>query len=168
MREGGLELPSCFPAYRARPPATHQIPGPDDMFNPTRNEARQFLFEAWRKHGAGEVLTPLEHIAAHVIAHHPEFHGLLADAEGNQDKDYPPGEMNPFLHLMMHLSIQEQLSIDQPRGVREAYARLTQKRGSEHEAQHAMMECMAEMIMQAQRSGSGPDADIYLSCLARQ
>ena len=140
------------------------------MFNPTRNEARHFLFEAWRKRCHGELLTPLEDIAARVIERHPEFHSLLADTERNQDRDYFPehGEINPFLHLMMHLSIEEQLSNDQPRGVREEFARLTRKRQSEHEAQHAMMECMAEMIMQAQRSGTGPDAAVYLACLAKQ
>ena len=140
------------------------------MFNPTRNEARHFLFEAWRKRCHGELLTPLESIAAHTIEKHPEFHGLLADPERNQDKDYFPelGELNPFLHLMMHLSIEEQLSIGQPHGVREEFARLTRKCQSEHEAQHAMMECMAEMIMQAQRNGTGPDAAVYLACLARQ
>jgi hypothetical protein len=138
------------------------------MFNPTRNEARQFLFDAWRKHNAGELLTPLEHIAARVIGLHPEFHGLLADQAEHQERDYLPGELNPFLHLMMHLSIEEQVSIDQPPGVRLAFQRLTAKYGSDHEAQHAMMECMAEMIMQAQRAGTGPDAAVYLDCLSRQ
>ena len=138
------------------------------MFNPTRNEARQFLFDAWRKHNGGEQMTPLEHIAVRVIGLHPEFHGMLADPEHHQDRDYLQGELNPFLHLMMHLSIEEQISIDQPAGVRAAFLRLTAKYGSDHEAQHAMMECMAEMIMQAQRAGTGPDAAIYLNCLSRQ
>jgi len=140
------------------------------MFNPTRDEARHFLFEAWRKRRCGELLTPLEDAAAQIIELHPEFHDLLADPERYRDKDYLPehGELNPFLHLVMHLSIEEQLSIGQPHGIREQFARLTEKYGSEHHAQHAMMECMAEMIMQAQRSGTGPDAVVYLGCLAKQ
>ncbi len=140
------------------------------MFNPTRNEARQFLFEAWRKQKCGELLTPLEGMAVQAIEQHPEFHGMMSDPEQYQERDYSPahGEVNPFLHLMMHLSIEEQLSIDQPPGVREAFARLARKFQSGHEAQHAMMECMAEMIMQAQRNGAGPDAAVYLACLARQ
>jgi hypothetical protein len=140
------------------------------MFNPSRDEARQFLFDAWRKQGAGEVLTPLEAMAARIIALHPEFHDLLADPARHLERDFLPehGGINPFLHLMMHLSIEEQLSIGQPPGVREEFARLAQKFRSEHEAQHAMMECLAEMIMHAQRSGAGPDAAVYLACLARQ
>ncbi len=140
------------------------------MFNPTREEARQFLFEAWRKHRQGELLTPLEHMAARLIDWHPEFHEMLGDPEHHRDRDFlsEHGQINPFLHLMMHLSIEEQLSIGQPHGIREQFSRLAEKYGSEHHAQHAMMECMAEMIMQAQRNGTGPDAAVYLSCLAKQ
>jgi len=140
------------------------------MFDPTRLEARQFLFDAWRKRRNSELLTPLEDMAARLIEQHTEFHALLSDPDRYADRDYLPehGEINPFLHLMMHLSIEEQLSIGQPHGVREQFARLTLKYQSGHEAQHAMMECMVEMIVQAQRSGAGPDAAVYLSCLARQ
>ena len=140
------------------------------MFNPTRDQARQFLFEAWRKRRAGELLTPLEDLTTQLIDKHPEYHALLATPESNQDKDYAPdgNTVNPFLHIMMHLTIEEQLSIGQPHGIREQFARLTQKYESEHEAQHAMMDCLGEMIWQAQRNKTAPDAAIYISCLEKQ
>jgi hypothetical protein len=95
---------------------------------------------------------------------------LFADPDRHQDKDYAPdgNVVNPFLHLMMHLSIEEQISINQPHGIRAQFVRLTQKYASEHEAQHAMMDCLGEMIWQAQRNGTAPDATIYLSCLEKQ
>lgn len=140
------------------------------MFNPSRDEARNFLFETWRKRRAGELLTPLEDLTAQLIEKHPEFHDLLGDPARYQDKDYPPehGATNPFLHLMMHLSIEEQLSIGQPHGIRAHFERLAARHQSEHDAQHRMMECLGEMIWQAQRNGTPPDAAIYLSCLERQ
>ena len=140
------------------------------MFNPTRDQARQFLFEAWGKRRAGELLTLLEDLTTQLIDKHPEYHELLAAPERNQDKDYAPDstEINPFLHIMMHLSIEEQISIGQPYGIREQFARLTQKYQSEHEAQHAMMDCLGEMIWQAQRNKTEPDAAIYISCLEKQ
>ena len=140
------------------------------MFNPTRDQARQFLFEAWGKRRAGELLTPLEDLTTQLIDKHPEYHELLAAPERNQDKDYAPDstEINPFLHIMMHLSIEEQISIGQPYGIREQFARLTQKYQSEHEAQHAMMDCLGEMIWQAQRNKTAPDPAIYLNCLEKQ
>lgn len=140
------------------------------MFNPSRDEARNFLFETWRKRRAGELLTPLEDLGAQLIEKHPEYHQLLSEPERYQDKDYNPeqGVTNPFLHLMMHLSIEEQISIGQPHGIRAHFERLTQRFESEHDAQHAMMECLGEMIWQAQRNNSAPDATIYLSCLEKQ
>ncbi|MBI5919499.1 MAG: DUF1841 family protein [Nitrosomonadales bacterium] len=140
------------------------------MFNPSRDQARSFLFDAWRKRRAGELLTPLEDLTAQLIEKHPEFHELLANPDTALDKDYLPehGTTNPFLHLMMHLTIEEQISIGQPHGVREQFARLTQKYESEHEAQHAMMECLGEMIWQAQRNKTAPDAAIYLDCMSKQ
>lgn len=140
------------------------------MFQPTRDEARRFLFESWRKRRAGELLSPLEDLAAQLIAKHPEYHTIFEDSERYQDKDYAPdgNVVNPFLHLMMHLTIEEQISIGQPHGIREQFARLTQKYQSEHEAQHAMMDCLGEMIWQAQRNKTAPDAEVYLSCLKQQ
>jgi hypothetical protein len=140
------------------------------MFNPSRDEARDFLFETWRKRQAGELLTPLEDLARQLIEKHPEFHAQFSDPERCRDKDYAPehGSTNPFLHLMMHLSIEEQLSIGQPHGIRAQFQRLTQKFESEHEAQHAMMECLSEMIWQAQKHGTPPDAAVYLGCMERQ
>ena len=137
------------------------------FFDPSRDEARNFLFESWRKRRAGELLTPLEDLAAQLISKHPEYFAVLENPQQHQDKDYLPeqGTANPFLHLMMHLTIEEQISIDQPKGVRELFARLTQQLESEHDAQHRMMECLGEMIWQAQRNRTQPDAAIYLDCL---
>ncbi len=140
------------------------------LFNPSRDEARNFLFESWRKRRAGELLTPLEDLVTQLIAKHPEYHAVLENPERHQDKDYLPehGAANPFLHLMMHLTIEEQISIDQPAGIRAHFARLTQQHESEHEAQHRMMECLGEMIWQAQRSHTQPDAAVYIACLEEQ
>ena len=140
------------------------------FFNPSRDDARNFLFESWRKRRAGELLTPLEDLAAQLIGKHPEYHAMLEDPERYQDKDYPPehGTTNPFLHLMMHLTIEEQISINQPAGIRAHFVRLTQQYESEHDAQHRMMECLGEMVWQAQRDRTQPDAAIYLACLEKQ
>ena len=138
------------------------------FFNPSRDEARNFLFEAWRKRTSNEILTPLEDLAAQLIAKHPEYFSFFEDPERYLGREYLPeaGEPNPFLHLMMHLAIEEQISIDQPQGIRAHFVRLTHELESEHEAQHRMMECLGEMIWRAQRDRTAPDASVYLDCLA--
>jgi len=140
------------------------------MFNPSRHQARQFFFSTWYKYNHREVLSDMEEIALKVILLHPEYQSILDDTERYHDKDYPPemGNTNPFLHMGMHLAIKEQLSINQPAGICDRFDRLLKKNGNEHDTMHKIMECLAEMIWQAQRSQSIPDASIYFECLDKQ
>jgi len=52
--------------------------------------------------------------------------------------------------------------------VRAQHQRLCASLGGVMEAEHAMMDCLAEMIWQAQRTRSAPDPVLYLACLARK
>jgi hypothetical protein len=78
------------------------------------------------------------------------------------------GQTNPFLHLSMHLSISEQCSIDQPRGIRQAVELLAAKRNSLHEAHHEAMECLGRMLWESQRSGQAPDGQTYIDAVQRR
>jgi hypothetical protein len=140
------------------------------MFAPSRDEARRFLVDAWAKRRDGQPLTPLERIAADLIAMHPEYHAVVEDPERFLDRDWRPetGEPNPFLHLSLHLAVAEQLSIDQPPGLRAQFERLRESRVDEHAALHALVECLGETVWAAQRHGTPPDAALYLACVERQ
>ena len=137
------------------------------MFTPSRDEARRFLIDSWRKHRSGTTLGALEELVAQTIAMHPEYWPVFDQPERYAERDYLPefGETNPFLHVSMHLSIREQLSIDQPQGIRAFYDTLCQHSGDGHRAEHEIMDCLGEMLWQAQRSGSLPDPAIYFACL---
>lgn len=140
------------------------------MFNPSRDQVRQFFFDAWAKFRAGQPLTDLEAMAAEHVGRHPEYHAVLEQPDRYRDRDWPPelGETNPFLHLSMHLSIGEQLSIDQPTGVKARYLALAERLGDEHGAQHAVMDCLAEMVWRAQRDNLPPDGAAYLLCIEKK
>lgn len=140
------------------------------MFNPTRDEARRFFFDTWRKYRNQKTLSDMEGLVLEVILKHPEYHDLLENPDNYLDRDYSPGlgETNPFLHMSMHLAIEEQLSIDQPPGLKTRYQQILEKCGDAHEAQHRVMDCLAEMIWQAQRNGTAPDPDVYLHCLDKK
>nr|WP_281719689.1 DUF1841 family protein [Nitrosomonas nitrosa] len=139
------------------------------MFNPSRTQVRQLFFDTWRKYHGQEILSGIETIALEVILLHPEYQGILDDVERYRDKDYFPemGETNPFLHMSMHVAIKEQLSIDQPIGIRQKFENLRAKTGDEHSATHIIIECLAEMLWQSQRHQTPPDAQIYFDCLAK-
>ena len=139
------------------------------MFNPTRDQSRTFLFDVWEKHRAGAALSPLEAIALSVVLEHPEYHRVLEDRERHLEREWRPegGETNPFLHMSLHLAIEEQRSIDQPPGIRAAIEALEASRGA-HAARHAVMDCLAEVIWQAQRYGTAFDNAVYLDCISRR
>jgi hypothetical protein len=140
------------------------------MFTPNQNDVRAFFCETHARDRDGLPLTPMQTIAAQWINEHPEYLADLADVESAQRASYPveAGRTNPFLHLSMHLTIAEQMSIDQPRGIRQAVELLAAKRNSLHEATHEVMECLGEMIWASQRSGQPPDGFAYLDCVRRR
>jgi hypothetical protein len=139
------------------------------MFTPSSNDVRRFFCEAFRKQRAGEILSPMDAIAADWIARHPEYDELLSDPDSAVARDYSVdgGQANPFLHLSMHLSIEEQVSIDQPPGIKAACAALSQRLGA-HDAHHQVMECLGEMIWKSQRDGAAPDAAAYIECVRKR
>ena len=140
------------------------------MFNPSQSDVRRFFCETYRKHCKEEILTPLEAIARDWIILHPEYAPVLGDLDSALTAVYSPEakQSNPFLHLSMHLSIEEQVSIDQPVGIKAAYQALAQKLGSAHDAHHQIMDCLGHMIWTAQRNKQPPDGAAYVECVKRR
>ena len=140
------------------------------MFQPNRAEARRFFFDTWARYRAGLPLEGAQTLALEAIHGHPEYHAVLDDAERFEEREYFPeqGETNPFLHLALHVAILEQLSIDQPPGIRARYERLRQTLGDAMQAQHALMDCLAEALWQSQRQGAPLSEALYADCLERQ
>ena len=139
------------------------------MFNPSQADVRRYFCAVYAKARSGQALEALETIAAQWIDEHPEYHADLQDAETAVATVYDEsaGRSNPFLHLSMHLSISEQSSIDQPRGIRQAVELLTHKRNSLHHAHHDAMECLGKMLWENQRAGRAPDGNAYIACVQR-
>jgi Domain of unknown function (DUF1841) len=137
------------------------------MFTPNQQDVRRFFCRISEKLRTLEPMEPLEHVAAPWVSEHPEYYLELSDLERALRLDYPVdgGRENPFLHLSMHLSIEEQCSIDQPRGIQAAVNHLSERLGSRHQAHHAVMECLGTMIWESQRSGQAPDPHRYLECV---
>ncbi len=140
------------------------------MFSPSQADVRNFFFEVYSKAQQKSALSDLEKIAYSVILEHPEYHDILADKERYLDLQYTPemGQTNPFLHLSMHLAILEQLSIDQPHGIRNLFKRMCYKFGDEHKASHEVIDCLGEMIHQSQRNNTAPDANVYFACINKK
>lgn len=137
------------------------------LFGQDRDQLRAFYCQAWQDHRGGKPLQPLQAQIVSVIERHPEYHALLEHPERALSRDYLPesGQTNPFLHMGMHLAIREQVSTDRPPGIRDLYRQLSLRCTDEHQLQHQLMECLAEMLWQAQRDDTVPDEARYLDCI---
>ena len=140
------------------------------LFKPSRDEVREFIFDAWAKFKAQKPLTDLEKIGLGVMHMHPEYHAILDAPAQFKSQEYFPefGETNPFLHMSLHLSTLEQISINQPTGIVGIYEKLKLKHQNEHDAQHDILECLAETIWQAQRNHADLDAAQYLQLMQQK
>jgi len=137
------------------------------IFSTDRAQLRRFFCEVWHQRDSDTPLEPLPRLILAVIQAHPEYQALLNDTE--LDRDYLPehGATNPFLHMGMHIAIQEQLASQRPAGIVTIYRQLSQRLGDSHSAEHQMMECLGETLWEAQRNGQAPDEAAYLRRLRR-
>jgi hypothetical protein len=135
-------------------------------FTSDREQIRSLFYQSWRKYRSSQPLEPLEAVIAEVLAAHPEYHPLFENDRA-LSRDFSPemGEGNPFLHLALHVAIREQLGTDRPKGILSLYAGLMAEGKGEHDVEHRMMECLAEGLWEAMRSGVEPDERRYLKCV---
>ena len=140
------------------------------LFNPSRDEVREFFFDTWLKFKQQVYLTDLQKIGLAVMHMHPEYHAILDAPQQFKTQAYYPemGETNPFLHMSLHISVLEQISINQPIGIAPIYQKLLIKHQNEHDAQHAILECLGETIWLAQRNLTGLDSNHYLTLLQQK
>jgi hypothetical protein len=139
------------------------------FFGNDRKQMREVFFTAWEKFHKGEHLEQSEQLLLDVIHRHPEYHEVVGNREKYLDKDYTPeeGGTNPFLHMSMHIAIAEQVGLDRPAGIRQAYQELAAGMGDTHAAEHEMMECLGRSLWEAQRAGREPDEQAYLECVQK-
>ena len=139
------------------------------LIQPSQADVRRFFCGVYAKAKTAAALEPMEILVSQWIDEHPEYHAELADVDAALARMHQveSGQENPFLHLSMHLSISEQCSIDQPRGIRQAVELLTHKLNSLHHAHHQTMDCLGRMVHESQRAGRMPDGAAYIDCVQR-
>jgi hypothetical protein len=130
----------------------------------SRNELRQMYVDAWRKRRERLPTEPVEAQIADVIEAHPEYQSGLERGEAAVERDFLPedGQTNPFLHMGLHLAVRDQIATDRPQGIRAAFTALTARKPTPHDAEHVLLECLAEALWHAQSTGQAPDERAYL------
>jgi len=134
----------------------------------SRDQLRQMYRAAWQRRRAGLPLEPLQLQIADIIELHPEYQAALERPEIlEQDFTVQQGQSNPFLHMGLHLAVRDQLATDRPAGIRMAFEAVAAHLASSHDAEHQLIECLAEALWEAQRAGLPPDEQAYLARVSR-
>jgi hypothetical protein len=131
----------------------------------SREQLRLAYSQAWAKHVARTPLSPLEAQIADVIALHPEYQPIVADADTAVafEQSAAGTTDNPFLHMGLHLAVRDQIAIDRPPGIRDLHRQMQARLGEVHLAEHVLMESLGEELWNAQRDGRPPDENRYLA-----
>jgi len=132
----------------------------------SRDQLREMYRSAWRKFKGQHTLSPLDKQIVAVISEHPEYRVIIESAAADL-ANYSPrtGQLNPWLHMGLHLAIREQVATNRPAGIAEIHAKLARQAGGAHEAEHRMLETLASAMWEAQRAGKPPDENVYLERL---
>lgn len=137
------------------------------IFGQDRNELRQMYRDAWAKSQRKAPLSPLEAQIVAVVELHPEYHDDIESADLEQEYTPDGGRSNPYLHMGLHLGIREQVATDRPTGIRKVFDTLARQLGDAHDAEHRMIDCLAETLWEAQSKKVAPDDKNYLQRLNR-
>jgi hypothetical protein len=132
----------------------------------SRDQLRESYRAAWRRYKGQHTLSPLDKQIVAIVSEHPEYHVIVESAAADL-ANYSPrsGQLNPWLHMGLHLAIREQVATNRPAGIAEIHKKLAAKNGDAHEAEHLMLEKLAEALWEAQRAGKPPDENVYLERL---
>ena len=137
------------------------------IFGEDRTTLRRMYAEAWKKHRDGAPMSPLESQIADVVAAHPEYHDALQTESLDEEFTVEGGKTNPFLHMGLHLGVREQVGTDRPAGIAAIFRDLVARLGDAHDAEHRMIDCLAETLWEAQGRNLPPDEQAYLDRLRR-
>ncbi len=137
-----------------------------DKTLPDRNTLRahrQIFWDAWQKAQADLPLNAMEVRISRVIQMHPEYHHFFNDMEDFLDRDFQVDDgMNPYLHLSLHLAIEEQLATKQPIEAAQILEReVVERKHERHDAIHIILEVLAETVYESQRDGREIDPLAY-------
>ena len=137
------------------------------LYGQDRNQMRQYFYDIWQKANNNETLEAMEKIIAGIINQHPEYHAVLQNRDTTLESDYLPesGQSNPFLHMGMHIALHEQLMTQRPAGIVAIYQSLMTQSRDQHDCEHRMIECLAEMLWQSQKDAQAPNEQAYLDSL---
>jgi hypothetical protein len=114
-----------------------------------RESNRQRLHEVWVAAKAGRPLAGEEAAYAKAMLDHPEYHNAWEFADQVGAAEYVVDGANPFLHITVHVIIENQLAQGDPPEVAKTLERLLGQGMGRHGAIHAIAAAFMEVAFPA-------------------
>ena len=91
----------------------------------------------------------------------------MGDEAGEASLTPEAGKTNPCLHMGLHMADRDQVETDRPPGISNIFQQLIKKYSKAHEAEHRILDCLAETLWEAQNRQGPPDEQKYLERLRK-
>ena len=127
---------------------------------------RSALRKIWRRSERGNPLNPEEERLARILREHGEFARVWAAAADRPSLEEPgAGDINPFLHVQVHMMIETQIRTGQPPGVAKVIGELENSGMTRHEAIHSVGKILTLELHRAMAGKGAFDSAAYLQNL---
>ena len=116
--------------------------------------------QVWEKMKHGHRLEGAEHILGRSMADHPHWYPYFETIGIFETPSHYPGDVNPFLHINLHLLVGLQILKSTPLEAKKFYLTRLKKHDEPHDIIHMMIEAFQKhLVWTAVHQGSG-DVDL--------
>ena len=125
-------------------------------------ESQQRILRVAADKNEGRPTKEIDGRIAKVLELHPEFDSIWEEGEmASIPREVNGMIVNPFVHTVLHVTIDRQLQVGDPEYVATAYVRLVGQGMDEHEALHAIIAIYANLHFAKTRRDMQFDALAY-------
>jgi hypothetical protein len=140
----------------------------DSAFEAFRQGNRQHLHKIWRRAQSGHLdgLNEEESRLAEVmLAHSDEYFNQFEFADVLSDRQFNPGEVNPFMHVALHALLEKQIKDHEPFEALQFYNAMLRNKCTAHEAIHLLMGILLKFLFPILTKRGRFDLDGYRKLL---
>jgi hypothetical protein len=130
----------------------------------------EHLHSIWKlaREGAVDSLTGEDRSLAGIMLEHAEYHNQFEMADLLNDHEYDPeSEVNPFLHIVFHQIIENQLESREPIEAFQFYNSMRQHKVARHEAIHSIANILVYLLPDVLKGIAPFDIEKYRSLLKK-
>lgn len=125
-------------------------------------EAQERILQVAAGREAGKTFEELDERIAYIMDLHPEFDETWKQGElATYPQEINGQIVSPFVHTVLHVTVDRQITMGQPIFVLETYKRLLDQGMEEHHALHAIIGVYAELHFSTFRGGKQFDTLDY-------